>query len=164
MKRAVQSYRETGTPNCWLARMECGHETVVIAKNPRAHTKKCSQCDASAAAIAEDERVSTLERRLVELHDAVCRPNQPADHDFFGCALDGIHDWRSALDERQAEIDKLKAALRPCVVALDSLVHIEQGDPLSPPGPIAAALAGAREALDEADEPRFVMKTVEVGE
>lgn len=36
--------------------------------------------------------------KLIELHDAICRPGQPLDHDFFGCALDGILSLRSHSD------------------------------------------------------------------
>lgn len=46
--------------------------------------------DESAAHHATKLKLAEVTRRIVELHDAVCRPGQPTNHDFFGCALDGI--------------------------------------------------------------------------
>ena len=35
-------------------------------------------------------RCRTDREKLVEVHDAICRAGQPDDHDFAGCAIDGI--------------------------------------------------------------------------
>lgn len=34
-------------------------------------------------------------RQVVELHDALCRPGQPPEHDFFGCAMEKILEMQS---------------------------------------------------------------------
>lgn len=45
------------------------------------------------------EKIVELRAKLIEVHDRLCRPGQPADHDFAGCAIGRILSDKEYVEE-----------------------------------------------------------------
>ena len=99
--------------------------------------------------------MTTDRQNLVAVHDAICRAGQPANHDFAGCAIDGIHSLKDYADLLGPQVKLLSQ------VALEAirLVHGSQlGDHFSNEPCQECGFGGAgdlRDALTKALGPGY---------